>query len=186
MVSMRSYDWACKSTAQKTWIYFYSWSCFIAWMYLCTVISAHRLLTLLEFGFVVWSMLKGLLIVAIFPATFLIIALTVGKNHPYKREHHFYQEWATVYTGNGKGGGAVSFFIEDLAALQIRQAVYANEPFYLLRIRLKPTLNYLGKERVETVGLRADKAQIQHLMDWAKGHQLMLTWEPPDHIQRWS
>ena len=181
---MRDYEWSLKSTFEKTRVYIFGWLCFAAWMYFVVAIGAHHIPNFSEFCHAIWGMLKGLALVAIFPIGFLSIAFFFRKEIRLAQQHRFYREWATVLTGYGKRGGAFSFFFEEVASLRIREAVYKNEPFYVVKIRFKPSLNSLGKEREVSIGLRSEKEKLKLLSDWALGHQVMFTWEPPEEVMR--
>lgn len=61
------------------------------------------------------------------------------------------------------------FFFEDISQLEIQPKSLNNQPFYLMVVGFKPTLNSLGKARRERIGIGvSSEEELKPLLDWAQ------------------
>lgn len=171
---MQDYDWRQKSRVQRIIESLGSAAFFLAWLYIVTVVWAHRLIPFAEIPSLLWRLAHTLLILALFPLIIFPVLWAWSQKYPQSFEHAFYGEWARTLTGRGKGGtGPVLFFQEDAIEFEFQPSTFCGRQVYLMKFKLKPTLNFLGKIQDITVGLNiSDEAELAPLFQWARERQI--------------
>jgi len=182
---MQYYEWSEKTPLQKKLMVGFSIICAIFLGYIVLAFSTGHLMTWADLNWrVVWGILKCIFIIALFPAILLPVLFAARADRPYEFQHAFYQEWARLLTGRGKGGGTVCFFVEDVESARLQRSFFKDKPIFLLTINFK---SWLFRRSPTRVAIRADKEdELRPLEDWMRKNQIMTTWDLPLENQRRS
>lgn len=136
--------------------------------------SAHHWLTWADFTpLVIWRLLGCVFILALFPIILLPVMMAFKKAHPGAEPLSlFYRDWASVFTGTGKGGGGrIVFFAENAEQFRIEASTFRKAPVKVVAITFRKT--YFFKRGDERFVVQADAEGVpDKMIAWARDHDI--------------
>jgi hypothetical protein len=163
-ISVSKFDWSQKSLAEKSIVIAANSVFFIIFL---LIVTRSYELSWPSFG----HLLKGILILSLFPLIVVPVLASWRVRYPSKNEHFFFIDSARVYIGYGKRGYA---WLRAGAAerIKVESATFRNQRFYLITVIFKRLrFRFLGRPRAIRFGVDGTE-DLTALFDWAYSHNI--------------
>ncbi len=182
---MRDYSWGARDAFEKaTRVLLAALS--LAVGVLIVAIPKHDIMAQAEWASFAWSKVCGSWKYA-FVLVFVGVMWAIERKNSRSLEHQFFTDRACINTRLGRRVDIVRFSASDVLSIRAVPDHFGDQPIYLIMFRLKPKLNYLGRERLVTVGTPAQLGNdLRALRDWSQSNRLDFQIETPVPDQRRS